>query len=87
MQIRKRIMARDPICVRCKRKGLASETKEVDHIIPLSLGGSNKDDNLQGLCIPCHEEKTNQDFGKRNQAGSDVNGMPLDPDHPWNRGK
>lgn len=85
MQIRKRILARDPICVKCKEKGIVSESKEVDHIIPLDFGGSNRDDNLQGLCVPCHVAKTNYDFGKNVDAGSDVNGMPLDPNHFWNR--
>lgn len=31
---------------------------EVDHIVPLHLGGSNEPENLQLLCIKCHKEKT-----------------------------
>ena len=31
---------------------------EVDHVIPLALGGSNRPDNLQVLCAPCHGSKT-----------------------------
>jgi 5-methylcytosine-specific restriction protein A len=31
---------------------------EVDHIIPVALGGSRRPDNLQVLCAACHGSKT-----------------------------
>jgi 5-methylcytosine-specific restriction protein A len=30
----------------------------VDHIVPLAIGGTDTDDNVQSLCDPCHERKT-----------------------------
>lgn len=39
-----------------------SASCQVDHIIPLYQGGSNDRDNLQGVCSPCHDAKTTQDF-------------------------
>ena len=35
--------------------------QEVDHIIPLSSGGTNEHDNLQSLCKSCHSRKTIQE--------------------------
>jgi len=34
------------------------ESIEVDHIIPISIGGENKVSNIQLLCNICHKEKT-----------------------------
>jgi 5-methylcytosine-specific restriction endonuclease McrA len=31
---------------------------ELDHIVPLIDGGGHELDNLQTLCVPCHERKT-----------------------------
>jgi 5-methylcytosine-specific restriction endonuclease McrA len=31
---------------------------EVDHVIPLALGGRDALDNMQVLCVPCHSGKT-----------------------------
>jgi len=48
------ILARDPICRICRR----AAATEVDHVIPRSRGGDDADDNLQGLCRPCHGTKS-----------------------------
>jgi len=41
------------LCVACKQ----SENLEVDHIVPLSRGGSNDLENLQLLCATCNRSK------------------------------
>jgi 5-methylcytosine-specific restriction endonuclease McrA len=36
-------------------------TAEYDHVIPIILGGENRETNLQLLCEPCHAAKTKID--------------------------
>jgi 5-methylcytosine-specific restriction endonuclease McrA len=42
-------------CVKCG----SQEYLEYDHIIPLSMGGSNTARNIQLLCEPCNRKKSN----------------------------
>lgn len=41
---------------RCNKCGIECKLT-VDHIIPLSKGGSNYISNIQGLCMPCNASK------------------------------
>jgi len=55
-EIREVIYARDGYrCLRCHRE----DRLTIDHIIPLSKGGSNSMDNYQTLCSPCNLWKGN----------------------------
>lgn len=45
-------------CNRCKA---AMEKFHIDHIQPISNGGSNDRDNLQALCVSCHIEKSREE--------------------------
>lgn len=49
------------MCAMCR----TSVATELDHIKALANGGTNADDNLQGLCAECHEIKTLKDLGQR----------------------
>lgn len=40
-------------CILCSSK----ESLEVDHIVPVCLGGTNDSDNLQTLCKKCNRKK------------------------------
>lgn len=56
---RKRIIRRDAgLCQPCLKVGRVTAFAEVDHIVNLAAGGSDSDDNLQCICLPCHKVKT-----------------------------
>jgi 5-methylcytosine-specific restriction endonuclease McrA len=69
-----------PLCVRCEAKGQARIATELDHIVALDNGGTDTDDNRQGLCADCHLEKTAEDLGYRHRPrvmiGAD--GFPIE---------
>ena len=61
-KIRLRILKRDgELCQPCQRQGRIVEGREVDHIIPRAIGGTNDDANLQTICKACHLDKTQRE--------------------------
>ena len=66
------IMNAGHVCASCKETRIFSDGKcacQIDHIIPVALGGTNDKQNLQVLCKWCHDKKTYSDrykisFGK-----------------------
>lgn len=88
-------LAANPLCeVHLKRCQLVPATT-VDHVVAISAGGDPYPDldGLMSMCASCHSTKTNAKdnphaFGKRWKAafkGCDLDGRPIDPDHPWNK--
>lgn len=66
---RRRLWLANPYCAECGRLVLLTYPHhngfEVDHIIPVSLGGADTDDNCQILCSGdggCHARKTAKDM-------------------------
>lgn len=58
MILRGIVLARDKFtCRKCGVKG-KDIILECDHVIPLADGGSNDLDNLQTLCVKCHDVKS-----------------------------
>jgi hypothetical protein len=47
-------------CNLCKKE-LSLKAFHIDHILPLSRGGNNENENLQILCKLCHFDKTRQE--------------------------
>ena len=51
-----------PLCAECNRNGITTGAKVVDHIKPITMGGSPIDiRNLQILCEPCHNSKSGRE--------------------------
>jgi 5-methylcytosine-specific restriction endonuclease McrA len=63
------------VCLACG----TTEEISVDHIIPLSLGGSNHIENIQPLCVACNCDKgtTDQDYRERSPPASPLFQAPV----------
>lgn len=58
VELRKRRLARERLCRHCAERGITTPATTPDHIVPLSQGGADVDDNIQCLCSGCHSIKT-----------------------------
>jgi len=54
-----------------------TDTLEVDHIISLSKGGEDTDENVWALCVPCHEAKSLREKGQKQRQAIGVDGWPV----------
>jgi len=45
-------------CCYCNRQFTESNTKSIDHIIPISQGGINSSDNIDISCLECNKAKS-----------------------------
>ncbi len=97
-QLRLAHLALYPLCRDCAERGMTVLANTVDHVVPVSAGGSAYPghDGLSSLCGPCHSRKTargveagavrtTRKAGVR--KGCDAAGNPIDPTHPWREGK
>jgi 5-methylcytosine-specific restriction protein A len=89
-RLRKQKLQDRPLCELCLKIGRVEPAAAVDHLVAIKAGGEPYPPlyALMSLCTSCHNTKTRvveqlgREFAVR---GCDVNGMPLDPNHPWNR--
>lgn len=56
VQTRKALFRRESRCCWCHRQ-LIMETATIEHVRPLSRGGSNDIDNLRLACEPCNKRR------------------------------
>jgi 5-methylcytosine-specific restriction protein A len=56
-----RLLADEPMCRQCKTR----VAMEIDHIRPLSEGGTEDESNLQPLCVECHSIKSADEASRR----------------------
>lgn len=78
-----------PWCAFCAQVGRRSLATIVDHKTP-HRGDEQlfyDERNLQSLCKPCHDGVKQQLEKSGTLRGCGVDGLPLDANHHWNRGK
>ena len=64
-QLRRELFAENPICPKCDRRMVLKYRGKrppntfatIDHIIPLTAGGSDQPENLQLICDRCNQQK------------------------------
>ena len=71
-------------CTRCGRQAFGREL-HAHHVKPLASARSLALEplNVRLLCVSCHDAEHAR--LKRGNAGCDITGNPLAPEHPWNR--
>ena len=70
------LLRKSPTCHWCGKQ-LTLQTATVDHVIPLSRGGSNGMDNVELACVKCNQDRGNRlptesRSGARNSIGEGV---------------
>ena len=76
---RKKILARDNHT--CQHCGTTTPPLEVDHIDNTRSPNYNKETNLQTLCRPCHNKKTQQEAAIARKLKAQRKQLPTKP-HP-----
>jgi 5-methylcytosine-specific restriction protein A len=96
-KVRRRILERDRHicqCPDCKGGEIrVTPATHVDHIVSKAewkrrhgnLDGVDAESNLRAINKDCHERKSTLEKGHQPRYGCDINGFPLDPNHPWSR--
>ena len=85
---RARQLAEHPLCAMCEKQGKVTAATVADHVTP-HRGNAEKfwNGELQSLCSTCHSARKQIQEKHGYSAACGEDGMPLDPGHPWNRGK
>ena len=64
--LRSKYIRYNPVCVQCRDNNIIKDANVVDHIKPVSEGGSFINwSNLQSLCTSCHAKKTAKEVNDR----------------------
>lgn len=88
-QLRNLQLSAEPLCKLCEEAGKVTAATVVDHIEPHR--GDEKlfwdQENLRSLCTPCHEHLASVKDTTGIDPGCNVDGEPLDKNHPWYQGE
>lgn len=82
-------LKKHPLCVRCQQLGRTTAASVVDHIIPHRNDKALFWDknNWQSLCKHCHDSYKQRLEKSGTVQGCDLDGVPIDPNHHWNKHK
>jgi 5-methylcytosine-specific restriction protein A len=72
-----RLMRREPLCRPCRKLKRYTAATQIDHIVPLSRGGTEDEGNLQPICDDCHDKKTIIDLNLHTWPIVGADGWPV----------
>jgi len=76
-RLREQLLRQEPLCRLCLANGRLIPATIADHITPIAQGGAIHDiSNLQPVCAPCHQDKSNADRGFRVRRRISPSGWP-----------
>lgn len=64
------------LCEDCLAQGKVNPATQVDHTVPLALGGTDDDENTRNLCDEHHQRRTAEQFGTRRKIAIGADGWP-----------
>jgi 5-methylcytosine-specific restriction endonuclease McrA len=84
--LRQQQLARQPLCERCLSQGKTTPATTVNHRKPHKGDWSLFIDpaNHESACKEHHDSTIKAEENRGYTIGTDVNGRPVDPNHPWN---
>ncbi len=85
--VAKRHLDANPLCMPCSQSGRDNPGTIVHHRIP-HHGDSMlfwAEDNLESICASCHSGTKRIEENQGYSQACDVNGLPLDQGHEWNK--
>ena len=87
-RLRKLQLQRHPLCKFCLERGIVTAANVVDHVTP-HRGDWNAfvTGELQSLCEPCHRSAKRQIELRGYRTDIGLDGLPTDPNHPFNRAR
>lgn len=56
---RQRVIATNQVCAYCRCR-LTEDNASLDHVVPVSRGGTHRPENLLPACVPCNQVKANR---------------------------
>jgi 5-methylcytosine-specific restriction endonuclease McrA len=77
-KLRAELLRLEPLCRICLASNRVTAAAHVDHIVPTAKGGALLDPmNCRPLCVECHKDVTNAQFGKRVRVTIGLDGWPV----------
>jgi 5-methylcytosine-specific restriction protein A len=86
-KVSKLFLRQNPLCISCKSAGIDTPATIVHHNPPHNNDPERfwDENTFEAVCATCHSGVKNIEENHGYSQAADINGMPLDKGHPWNK--